>query len=319
MGVIGVGRWGRNLIRNFDAMGCLAGLCDSDSVALDSIAAQHPAAGRFVAFEEMIRSGNINAVAIATPPSTHAFLAQSALDAGLDVFVEKPMTTDLASARALVTQARAGGRQLMTGHLLRYHPAFQTLLEQIRTGAIGQVQEMASSRLVPGPEIPREHVLWEFAAHDISMLLACADAVPVSVQCIDGEGDAGQPGRLHASIRLTFASGVEAITTVSWRSPAKVQLLSVHGEIGSLEFNDVAPPESKLLFRSGGEAETAISFPAEEPLARECAAFVSAVVSGKPPASDALEGLQVMTVLDACFRSLADGRPVALEPMEEAA
>lgn len=316
VGVVGTGRWGRNLARNFHGIGCLAGLCDSASEALRIAARACPSVPGHDSANELISSGNVDAVAIATPAGTHHDIAASALAAGLHVFVEKPMTTDLAAAKALVADARCSGLQLVTGHLLHYHPAFQSLLSLVRSDRLGALHSIVTSRLIPGPEVPREHVLWEFAPHDVAMILACAGALPSSVRCSGADPRSDGSAAVQCSIELRFRTGLRTQTTVSWRSDSKVQRFEVHGETGSAVFDDVAPAEAKLKLTPAGQPPCAIRFPEQEPLAAECAAFVEAVKTGVAPVSGASEGLRVMTVLDACFRSLNEKRTVLLQTPE---
>lgn len=312
VGVVGVGRWGRNLARNFHATGCLAGLCDTDPEHLRDAADAYPAVRAYPESEALIRSGDVEAIAIATPAGTHHELAASALAAGLHVFVEKPMTTDLGAARTLVVRARAAGLQLVTGHLLHYHPAFQTLRAMVHDGRLGALRGIETSRLMSGPEIPREHVIWEFAPHDIAMILACTGALPSSVRCAGPDSGSDGPSAAHARVELAFSAGLRTRTTVSWRGRAKVQRFEVEGDAATAVFDDTAAPGSKLTLAAAGQPPRPVPVPEREPLAGECAAFVEAVETGVAPPSGADEGLRVMTVLDACFRSLEERGTVPL-------
>ena len=316
VGVVGTGRWGRNLARNFHGIGCLAGLCDSASEALRTAARACPSVPGHGHANELISSGEVDAVAIATPAGTHHDIAAAALAAGLHVFVEKPMTTDLAAAKALVADASCSGLQLVTGHLLHYHPAFQSLLSLVRSDRLGTLHSIVTSRLAPGPEVPREHVLWEFAPHDVAMILACTGALPTSVRCSGTDPHSGGSSAVQCAIELCFRTGLRTRTTVSWRSDSKVQRFEVRGDSGSAVFDDVAPPGTKLRLTPAGQPPCAIRFPEQEPLAAECVAFVEAVKTGVAPLSGASEGLRVMTVLDACFRSLNEERTVLLQTPE---
>jgi UDP-2-acetamido-3-amino-2,3-dideoxy-glucuronate N-acetyltransferase len=313
VGVVGLGRWGRNLTRNFHTLGCLAGLCDTDPDHLQAAADAYPAVRAYSRSEALLRSGDVDAVAIATPAGTHHELAASALTAGLHVFVEKPMTTDLGAARMLVNQARTAGLQLVTGHLLHYHPAFQTLRAMVQDGRLGAPRGIVTSRLVSGPEIPREHAIWEFAPHDIAMILACTGVLPSSVCCSGPASAPIGPPAAHTRVNLAFPSGLRTRTTVSWRGRAKVQRFEVEGDSATAVFDDVAPTGSKLTLAPTGELPIPVPVPDREPLASECAAFVEAVATGVAPPSGADEGLRVMTVLDACFRSLEERRTVPLQ------
>ena len=310
--MVGVGRWGRNLARNFEVLGCLTGLCDSNSETLAGVARLHPRVRASERVDDLIASGTIDAAAIATPAWTHAPIASKVLAAGLHVFVEKPMTTELAAARALAMQAEAAGLQLVTGHLLHYHPAFQALKALVHQGTLGTVHRIVAQRLVPGPEVPREHVLWEFAPHDIAMILSLAETMPQAVTCTYEGKEAGHALGSDATVELAFTSDLRGEARVSWRGPNKVQRLEVCGDDALAVFDDVASHGSKLMLARGDGPAEAVPHLEQEPLASECAAFVEAVRTGMPPLSGASEGLRVMTVLDACFRSLGRQRTVAL-------
>lgn len=298
-------------------MGALASVCDIHSDHLQTATDAYPAARSYCQSEVLIRSGDVDAVAIATPPGTHHEIAASALAAGLHVFVEKPMTTDLAAARALVAQAEASRLLLMTGHVLRYHPAFQLLVEIVRNGQLGELRGIVSNRCAASPDIPREHVLWAFAPHDIAMTLACVDALPSSVFCFRPDPESNVPSAECARIELEFPSGLRTRTTVSWRDQTMARRFEVRGELGSALFDDLEPSGSKLMLAMLDEPPNAVGVPEQEPLAVECAAFVEAVATGVAPPNGASEGLGVMLVLDACLRSLEEERTVTLRHTED--
>ncbi len=314
VGVVGTGRWGRNLVRNFHRLGCLAAICDSDANRLRRTAQAYPAVPSHSAAERLVRSGGIDALAIATPAGSHHRLAALALASGLHVFVEKPMTTDLSAARRLARQASTAKLQLMTGHLLQYHPAFRALRDLVREGRLGALRRIVSHRLAAGPETPREHVLWEFAPHDVSMILACAGALPAWATC---SGPAAPlSADAHCRIELGFRRGLRAETTVSWRACTKVQRFEARGVFAAAVFDDLLPAPSKLKVVRTGQPDDAVRVPDREPLLAECSAFVGAVRTGVAPPSGTSEGLRVMAVLDACHRSLETGRRVILQPSE---
>ena len=121
VGLIGGGYWGRNLARNFHALGALRAFCDADPAQVQMIQEAYPGVACHADWQSLITSGSVDAVAIATPPDTHFAIAQAALQAGLDVFVEKPICHSLAEAKALTTLADDGKRVVMAGHLLQYH------------------------------------------------------------------------------------------------------------------------------------------------------------------------------------------------------
>ena len=144
LAVIGCGHWGSNLIRNFNEIGVLKAVCDTDKAVAQRQAEQTGADRSDL--DQILSRSDIDSVAIATPPATHASLAGAALRASKHVFVEKPMALDPKEGEMLCALAAETGRILMVGHLLQYHPAFQKLRELVRSGTLGRLRYVYSTR-----------------------------------------------------------------------------------------------------------------------------------------------------------------------------
>ncbi|HEY1337935.1 MAG TPA: Gfo/Idh/MocA family oxidoreductase, partial [Bryobacteraceae bacterium] len=181
--VVGNGYWGRNLVRNFHELGALGAICDESPLAEASAREKYPQ----IAFERdygcILRDPVIAAIVLATPAATHYAMARQALEAGKDVFVEKPLSLSMAEGAALVEMAERRGRILMVGHILQYHPAVRRLKELIQSGALGRIQYLYSNRLNIGKIRTEENILWSFAPHDISVMLELLDEEPTQVTC----------------------------------------------------------------------------------------------------------------------------------------
>src|SRR5687767_1549080 len=147
LAVLGAGQWGTNLVRVFGELGALRTVCDLDPAAGKRVAALAPAAAFTTDPEAILADPAITAVAIATPAATHAALVKRALSAGKDVFVEKPLALSVDDAAPLVRLADEGGRILMVGHVLRYHPAVVRLCKMVQDGDLGKVHYVYSHRL----------------------------------------------------------------------------------------------------------------------------------------------------------------------------
>ena len=147
LAVVGCGHWGKNLVRNFAALGALRVLCDEDGKTAAALQAQHPGTRACTALAEVLADPTVTAVVIATPAAQHAAQVRQALEAGEDVFVEKPTALQVDEARSLVSLAEQRGRILMVGHLLRYHPAVQKIKELVDGGKLGKLQYIYSNRL----------------------------------------------------------------------------------------------------------------------------------------------------------------------------
>lgn len=259
--------------------------------------------------DQALASSEIDAVAIATPAVTHFEIARSALEAGKHVFVEKPMALRTDHAETLNAIAKAEGRVLMVGHLLQYHAGFIRLLELARGGALGRLQYVYSNRLNYGKIRREEDVLWSFAPHDISMILALAGEEPSEVQI---QGSFVLHGRIAdtTTTHLTFPSGLAGHIFVSWLHPFKEQKLVLIGEKGMAVFDDREPLERKLAifpvqleWSEGAPVAPKTEpvyeeLPQNEPLVNEMQHFVDCCERNETPRTDGEEGLRVLTVLN---------------------
>ncbi len=312
--VVGAGYWGKNLVRNFDALGVLEAVVDADPATRDRLAGEHGV--RALDFDTALASSEIDAVAIAAPAESHGELAIASLEAGKHVFCEKPLALRVSEAEKVVATADSVGRTLMVGHLLQYHPGFLKLKELCEQGELGRVQYLYSNRLNLGRIRREEDILWSFAPHDISMILALVGGEPEEVSAIGAR-------YLHKSIadvtttHLSFPGGEEAHVFVSWLHPFKEQKLIVVGDRGMAVFDDGEPWESKLLlyrhridWNNGlpapvrADAEP-IAIDQVEPLREECRHFVDCVRTGATPRTDGREGIRVLRVLEAAAGSMA--------------
>lgn len=327
--VLGCGYWGKNIVRNFAELGALAAVADTNAAQAAKIAAQHQVPVR--PWQEILADPAVPAVAIAAPAALHAHLATEALQAGKHVFVEKPLALNVSDAEALCNLAAAKGKQLMVGHLLQYHPAFLKLQELCRGGALGRLRYLYSNRLNLGKIRREEDILWSFAPHDLSMILALVGSAPDQISAEGGY-------YLHDKIadvtttHLGFPGGEHAHVFVSWLHPFKEQKLVVVGEQAMAVFDDGEPWESKLMLyrhkidwqdgmpvpvKADGEA---VALQVSEPLRDECAHFLHCAATNSTPRTDGQEGLRVLRVLAAATQALhgKDGATVIPLPTAKA-
>lgn len=324
VGVIGTGHWGKNLLRNFRTLGALGALCDIDGTAREWAAAAYPDADAYASAGELLTDKTIDAVAIATPPATHGELALQALDAGKHVFVEKPLCLDLDQAELLRTRSRETGLSLMVGHLLLYHPAFVVLQNAVHDGLLGVIRYIYCNRLSLGKIRREENSLWSFAPHDISMILTLTGRMPRRVITSGGTYLSATVADTTLS-HLSFEDGMQAHIFVSWLHPYKDHRMVIVGLDGMIVFDDVSDGERKLLHypheaKWKGDlpvvnkaAPQPLPYDGREPLAVECEHFLTCLADGRTPLTDVDEGRRVLTVLDACQRSLNSGQPVTLD------
>jgi UDP-2-acetamido-3-amino-2,3-dideoxy-glucuronate N-acetyltransferase len=324
LALVGAGYWGKNLARNFHALGALHTLCDAKESTLASYGGDYSGVRKTTRFEDVLADPSITRVAIAAPAVIHYQLSRAALEAGKDVFVEKPICLDVAEARSLVDFAAANQRVLMVGHLLQHHPLVQQLHLLLARGELGKLQYITSNRLNLGKIRREENALWSFAPHDISVILSLAGSqLPESVRCTGGEYlNHGIADTTLTSLR--FAGGIRAHVYVSWLNPFKEQKLTVVGSNGIALFDDTRPwGEKLLLYRqyltwTDGQVPTPskaiaepIVIPEAEPLRAECEHFLTCCEERRAPRTDGAEGLRVLEVLQAAQQSLEkDGEAI---------
>lgn len=303
---VGCGYWGRNLARNFRELGALAAICDPNP----ETARQQAEANGVVArsLEDVLADKSIEAVSIAAPAEMHLDLSLQAFAAGKHVFVEKPIALSVEEGERMKAAANKAGCVLMVGHLLQYHPAFIALLDQVRSGALGDLRYAYSHRLSLGKFRVEENALWSFAPHDVSMLLALFGEEP---ETVSGKGGAYVTPGIEDECRLdlTFAGGRRAHVFASWLHPFKEHRLVVVGEKAMAVFEDSAQGADKLrLYKhtidtSGhtpaptkADAEP-IPYGTDEPLRSECSHFLDCCAGKTSARTDADEALRVLKVL----------------------
>src|SRR5215211_410915 len=314
--VIGCGYWGKNLVRNFHQLGALAAIHDVDPRTAAKMASEYGVAAMDLT---AILDSNIPAVVISAPAEQHGLLVRRALQARKHVYVEKPLALDLREADELCRIAEGGKRVLMVGHLLQYHNAFLKLKELSGSGALGRLLYVYSNRLNLGKLRREENILWSFAPHDISMILALVGELPDEVRTTGS-------CYLHRTVadvtttHLRFANGVNAHVFVSWLHPFKEQKLVVVGDRAMAVFDDGQGWDRKLqLFPHVVEwrdqipvatkaAAQPIGLVEHEPLAQECRHFLDGISKGTRIHTDGWEGLKVLRVLDAAERAMRSGK-----------
>ncbi len=329
LAIAGIGAWGRNLLRNFYNLsgGRLVLVCDQDEKRLDYAKSNYVGIEATTNFDDVLSRDDIEALILATPPAEHFRMAMAAIEAGKDVFVEKPLVLSVADGEHLVEAAEKANRILMVGHIMVYHPATIYLKSLISDNELGRVYYLYASRVNLGKVRDIENALWSFAPHDISIILFLLEKDPVRVTAT---GSAYlQPGIEDvAFLTMHFGDGTMAHIHVSWLDPHKDRKLVVVGSKKMAVFDDVQASEKIRLYDKGvttrqdyetyGEYLSIrtgdILIPqvkSSEPLAEECRHFLQCIEKRERPRSDGTEGLRVLRVLDAAQKSLeAGGAPV---------
>ena len=309
--VVGCGMWGRNIARNCASLNVLENVSDSNKDRAEEFARSFHCG--VAEFEQICDDPQIDGLMISASAAAHEQLAIYGLEKGKHIFIEKPMALSLAAANAINKAGKKAGRQIMIGHLIRYHPVFQELQRQISNGAIGSVRHIQANRLAMGRIRNTESALFDLCPHDISLILALTGCLPETVSCHGAAHiTAGVVDMLATG--MGFAGGITAGMNTSWLSPVKEHRLVVTGQTGSLVFDDTKSWSEKLTLYSDHitqsdsvfvvERASPLYLPVEEkePLKQEVQAFIDVCRTGQPALTDGDEGVAVQSVLAAMIK-----------------
>lgn len=321
VGVIGLGYWGPNLVRNLILVDKVDEViaCDSDQGRLNSASKKFPSVALMDDFRKMFADDRVEAVAIATPVSTHFSLAKEAIEHGKHVLVEKPMTATIAEADALLDLAVQKGVVLMVDHTFIYTGAVRKIHQLLDAGEIGRICYFDSVRVNLGLFQHDVNVIWDLATHDISIMAYLIHENPVSVAAFGATHYNGVED--VAYVVVNFNNGLIAHFHVNWLAPAKVRQILIGGTQKMIIYNDVEPSEKVKVYDKGVTATTqegihktliqyrtgdmyAPKLDGSEALSLLCSNFVNSIAGADTPQTDGKSGRDVVRILEAANRSL---------------
>ncbi len=322
---IGVGNWGKNLLRNFANLSnvTVKMVADVDATIRQKVQKQYPDVEVVADFEKVIYDEDVNAVVIATTPETHFELSKNALLADKHVFVEKPMVLKARDGEELVRIAKEKNKVLMVGHILEYHPCFLKMKELVDSGELGEIFYLYSTRVNLGVVRQHENALWSLAPHDISIALMLIQAEPIKVVAT-GQSYLQKGIEDVVFTTIHFPDNKMAHLHVSWLDPHKIRKVTLVGSKKMVVMDDMESSEKLRIYDKGVNFKEGyvdynqsislrtgdIHIPfvkMQEPLALECRHFVECIVQGKQPVSNGEDGLRVSKVLEAAQKSLIKG------------
>ncbi len=339
VGVIGCGYWGVNYVRVFGELPGteVVAICDARADRLQEVGARFPGAALLTDLDQLLVRPEIDAVAVCTGATTHFAVASKSLAAGKHVLVEKPMATTVADAEQLVAQANAAKRTLMVGHTFLYNAGIRKVKRYVEEAEMGQIYCLYARRTNLGPVRHDVNALWDLAPHDLSIFNYLLDDTPQWVSAVGStvlQNERADVG----FISLGYANNVVANIHVSWVDPYKVRELVVVSSQKRIIFDDLNATEQVKVYEKGiqptiheassyGEHQFQVRdgdihsprIAANEPLKTLCEHFVTAVIEEQPPLTGAESGLEIVKVLAAIDRSMAqNGAPVVLDPRHAA-
>lgn len=323
VGVIGYGYWGPNLVRNFmEAPGItVASVCDFRSQRLDLLLRRYPSINTSSNSADLLQDTSIDALAIATPVSSHYELAMAALRAGKHVLLEKPMAATSEQARRLVDEATSRNLVLMVDHTFIYTPAVRKIQELIATRSLGDIYYYDAVRVNLGLFQHDVNVIWDLAIHDLSIIDFVLPERPVAISATGMSHIPGQPENV-AYITLFFSELQIAHVHVNWLTPVKVRHTLIGGSEKMILYDDLEPSEKVKVYDKGitvtlgSEAvyEMLISYRSgdmwaprldtTEALQTEVLHFLSCIQDGSQPETDGHSGLRLIQLIEAANQSM---------------
>ncbi len=321
VGVIGYGYWGPNIVRNFDIQehSRVTVVCDSRPEALAKVAKAHPRMEVTTDVAGVIRSPQIDVVAVVTPVCSHFELAKAALLNGKHVFVEKPFTASVAQAAELVEIAERKNLKIMVDHTFLFTGAVRKIRQLIDQGVLGELYYYDSTRVNLGLFQHDVNVVWDLAPHDLSIMDYLIESKPEAIVAtgqnhVNGVEDV-------AYLTVYYPNKVIAHVNVNWLSPVKVRTTLVGGEKKMLVWNDLEADEKIKVYDKGVQMKTregvydmlvsyrcgdmwAPQIEQTEALKLELEYFLECIATGKSPINDGHAGLRIVKMLEAADESI---------------
>ncbi len=331
--ILGCGYWGINYVRVFSELpqAQVVVVADQRPERLEEVKRRFPHVQVTTRVKDALAVEGVQAAVVCTPATTHYEIGMRCVEAGKHVLVEKPITRTVEEAEDLSTRAESQGLTLMVGHTFVYNPAIRKMKEYVDRAALGRIYFLYSRRTNMGPIRQDVNALWDLAPHDVSIFNFLLGDVPEWVSAVgakvlrNGREDVG-------FISLGYRPNIVAHIQVSWADAYKVREVVVVGSDRRIAFNELNPLERLRVFDKGvstiqteaknfGEYQLQMrdgdiispTVETSEPLKNECLHFIDCVTSGVPPLTDGWAGLDVVRVMEAIDRSVAQrGAPVEL-------
>lgn len=332
VGIIGYGYWGPNITRNFVTHPGfrVVKVADNRAERRSILNQLYPHIEAVATADEVLKDPKIQAVAIVSPVSTHYDFARRALIEGKHVLVEKPMSKSSLEAIDLIDIAQTNGKVLMVDHTFLYTGAVEKMKTLIDAGEIGKIDYIDATRINLGLFQPDVNVIWDLAAHDLSVINYLTSERPKGVQAI-GRAHTASGQENIAYLILHYDSGLIAHINVSWVSPVKVRQMLIGGDKKMILFNDIEPTEKIKIYDKGFSVKSdedkknilidyrhgdvySPKVHMREALAGMIDDFYQSIKTEKDPRSDFRSGLEVVRILEAAEESIKNnGREVKLD------
>jgi len=321
VGVVGYGYWGPNIVRNLHGLenADVVAVCDKNTAALQRACRAYPGLRLTTDFSDVLRSPDIDAVAVVTPVWTHYDLAREALENGKHVFVEKPFTSTPRQAEELIELADRKNLKIMVDHTFLFSGAVRKIREIVDAGTLGPLYYFDSTRVNLGLFQHDVSVIWDLAPHDLSIMDHIITESPEAVVAT-GASHLNSHADM-AFITIYFPQNIIAHVNVNWLSPVKIRTTLIGGKDKMLVWNDLEADEKVKVYDKGveitngqGVYDLLVSYRSgdvwgpkcdqTEALKVELGYFVDCIVNDRTPLNNGVAGLRIVKLLDAAERSL---------------
>lgn len=330
VGIIGLGYWGPNLLRNFAAQDdCeIVYGCDLKEGNLTKARKHYPAVTYTSNDQQVFDDPSIDLVIVATPTKTHFSLAKRALEAGKHVFIEKPMTSTVKESEELLALAKKRGRHIVVDHTFVFTPSVEKIVEFYREGVLGQLLYFDSVRINLGIIQKDANVLEDLAVHDLSILSAFTDLTEIVKISAFGSKFYG-PQEEDAHLHLVYRSGFSAHIHVSWLSPVKIRQTILGGTKAMVTYHDTEPSEKLRLYDRGVDHDDTQpdpffpkyragdvlipALPLTEALGKEAEHVLRVIRGEEEPRASGQDGLNIVRILELANRSMREGKQLRID------
>ncbi len=315
--VVGAGNWGKNHINTLNQLNSLAGLVDKDDNQLNIFKEKYPTIKVYNRVDDAL-DDIYDGYVVATNAQSHFEIAKILIENNQHVLVEKPFTLNSDDAITLHNLAIDKNVNLMVGHVLLFHPAFQKIKSLIDDGTVGELQYMYSNRLNLGTIRTEENVFWSFAPHDIALYQYFTNSFP---QKITSRGsDVIQHGVHDTTITtLKYPDGIMGHIFVSWLHPFKEHRFVVIGSKSMIRFEDSIEGKPLVLYdksidwkdgkpipRSGSTFH--IEYDDRMPLTAELQYFIDHLNGDQITLNNSESAIEVIKILELATNSLLENK-----------
>tara|TARA_B100000073_G_C23736175_1_gene572238 strand:- start:1031 stop:2038 length:1008 start_codon:yes stop_codon:yes gene_type:complete len=330
IGIIGMGYWGPNLYRNFDSNKdfLVKYICDRDLKVLNKISVSKEYTLKVNNYKKIINDSDIQAIVIATPVSTHYSLAKECLEAGKNIFVEKPLADSSIKCQSLINIAKKNSLTIFVDHTFLYTSAVNKMKEIASKKDFGNLLYYDSTRINLGLIQNDINVMWDLAVHDLAILNFIESRKPKIVSAVGHKHFKSKPVT-SAYLTIKYDNNFVAHINVNWLSPVKIRQTILGGSKKMILYNDLEPSDKIKVFNKGVDVIKNENSPSNLveykvgdtflPNLKNTEALKTAVLEFKKmihnkrykSRSTGEHGMDVVKILEAADKSMSNnGRPV---------